>query len=290
MYYPIAPKTRTRTFRTRLTLVLLALTLLPMLLLLSAAEPVLSATPPPDATARCHDGYYSFSRHRRGTCSGPGGVAEWLGRFVVHEAQPQQPIPPTTTASPQRPSCDAMLWQHVYHPHCLRIIEGCVTITGTVASVAPEADGDLHIRLTLDAGFSRLLNDKNLRDQGGSLVVEPVCVRAVAQADARCLSELPSDDPDSAGRRSQLCDGCACARHPSWLAGASSRDKHYGHAVREAEPIRVFWDFLLIACIGGYLHRPYNDLSLHQQPAGSCGRRKRAPRLSFMVAPQSRLG
>jgi hypothetical protein len=34
--------------------------------------------PPPDATALCRDGTYSFSRHRSGTCSHHGGVAEWL--------------------------------------------------------------------------------------------------------------------------------------------------------------------------------------------------------------------
>jgi hypothetical protein len=33
---------------------------------------------PEGATARCRDGTYSFSRHRRGTCSGHGGVAAWL--------------------------------------------------------------------------------------------------------------------------------------------------------------------------------------------------------------------
>ncbi|HZT90345.1 MAG TPA: DUF3761 domain-containing protein [Stellaceae bacterium] len=31
--------------------------------------------PPPGATARCRDGTYSFSEHRRGTCSRHGGVA-----------------------------------------------------------------------------------------------------------------------------------------------------------------------------------------------------------------------
>ena len=30
------------------------------------------------ATARCKDGTYSHSQHRSGTCSGHGGVAEWL--------------------------------------------------------------------------------------------------------------------------------------------------------------------------------------------------------------------
>ena len=33
---------------------------------------------PVNATALCKDGTYSFSRSRRGTCSGHGGVARWL--------------------------------------------------------------------------------------------------------------------------------------------------------------------------------------------------------------------
>lgn len=35
-------------------------------------------SPPAGATALCRDGTYSFSRSRRGTCSGHGGVARWL--------------------------------------------------------------------------------------------------------------------------------------------------------------------------------------------------------------------
>lgn len=34
--------------------------------------------PPGSATAQCRDGIYSTSRTARGTCSGHGGVAEWL--------------------------------------------------------------------------------------------------------------------------------------------------------------------------------------------------------------------
>ncbi|MBV8949736.1 MAG: DUF3761 domain-containing protein [Actinobacteria bacterium] len=33
---------------------------------------------PSGATAKCSDGTYSFSQHRSGTCSGHGGVAQWL--------------------------------------------------------------------------------------------------------------------------------------------------------------------------------------------------------------------
>jgi hypothetical protein len=33
---------------------------------------------PAGATAKCADGAYSFSQHRQGTCSGHGGVGQWL--------------------------------------------------------------------------------------------------------------------------------------------------------------------------------------------------------------------
>lgn len=41
-------------------------------------QPQQAASAPPGATARCADGNYSFSQHRKGTCSGHGGVAQWL--------------------------------------------------------------------------------------------------------------------------------------------------------------------------------------------------------------------
>jgi hypothetical protein len=41
-------------------------------------RPQQAAAAPAGATARCSDGEYSFSQHRRGTCSGHGGVAQWL--------------------------------------------------------------------------------------------------------------------------------------------------------------------------------------------------------------------
>lgn len=33
---------------------------------------------PAGASAKCRDGSYSFSQHRRGTCSHHGGVNDWL--------------------------------------------------------------------------------------------------------------------------------------------------------------------------------------------------------------------
>ena len=41
-------------------------------------RPVRANRTPVGASARCRDGTYSFSEHRRGTCSHHGGVAQWL--------------------------------------------------------------------------------------------------------------------------------------------------------------------------------------------------------------------
>jgi hypothetical protein len=40
--------------------------------------PVEAPSAPAGATAHCKDGTWSFSQHRSGTCSGHGGVADWL--------------------------------------------------------------------------------------------------------------------------------------------------------------------------------------------------------------------
>ncbi len=44
----------------------------------SIQSPTKYNSPPPGASAQCADGTYSFSTHRRGTCSHHGGVARWL--------------------------------------------------------------------------------------------------------------------------------------------------------------------------------------------------------------------
>lgn len=95
---------------------------------------------------------------------------------------------PTTplTAAPSGTSgdCDPSLWDHVYNPARLQVIEQCKTVSGVVDVVNTEADGDIHIRLTQDPQFKDLLNDKNISEQHGDLVLEPVCQRRVTQKDA----------------------------------------------------------------------------------------------------------
>lgn len=41
-------------------------------------RPVHARRAPPDATAQCRDGTFSFSEHHQGTCSHHGGVETWL--------------------------------------------------------------------------------------------------------------------------------------------------------------------------------------------------------------------
>jgi hypothetical protein len=79
-------------------------------------------------------------------------------------------------------ACDGTLWDHVYHAQRLWVMEACKTVEGTIVALRKEADGDLHIRLDVDD--KTLLNERNYSGQHGDLVIEPVCVKDVTQADA----------------------------------------------------------------------------------------------------------
>lgn len=80
--------------------------------------------------------------------------------------------------------CDNSLWQHVYHPARLQVVEKCIEVTGTIYHRKKEADGDDHIQVKLDPPFDKLLNARNISIQASCLVVEPVCEGLVTQADA----------------------------------------------------------------------------------------------------------
>jgi hypothetical protein len=93
-------------------------------------------------------------------------------------------LAPSIATAPSTTGCDQSLWNHVYNPSRLQIINPCITVTGTIDKITPEADGDEHIRLKLDPQFSNLINSANIQGQDGDLLVEPICVRAVTQPDA----------------------------------------------------------------------------------------------------------
>ncbi len=109
-----------------------------------------------------------------------GGCLYLIYRFS-HSAQvPGHQESPQSTAT----QCDQGLWQFVYDPGRLRVINPCISVTGTVDEVRKEADGDVHIRFHLDQEFESLLDDKNISRQQGDLVLEPICRGKVRQADA----------------------------------------------------------------------------------------------------------
>ncbi len=80
--------------------------------------------------------------------------------------------------------CDQTLWQYVYNPTRLQVLDPCISVTGSVEDVRKEADGDIHILFRLDPQFESLLNEKNVSRQHGDLVLEPICQGNVRQADA----------------------------------------------------------------------------------------------------------
>ena len=80
--------------------------------------------------------------------------------------------------------CDETLWEHVYHPQRLAIVEKCIAVTGIIHHVKKEPDGDEHIQLQLDSQFEGLLNGRNRTAQADCLILEPICQNPVTQADA----------------------------------------------------------------------------------------------------------
>lgn len=73
---------------------------------------------------------------------------------------------------------------HVYNPGRLKLLSPCVTVNGVVDIVRPEKDGDYHVLLHLDPGQDKYVNETNVKEQGGDLVVEPVCLKAPTQPDS----------------------------------------------------------------------------------------------------------
>jgi len=103
------------------------------------------------------------------------------------EADPNASTPTTTTSLPPAPSSPVTCGDpkaHVYSPDRLQLLAPCVTVTGTVAVIRSERDGDLHVLLGLDSGQEKYINAKNVSSENGDLVLEPVCVRPPTQPDA----------------------------------------------------------------------------------------------------------
>ena len=73
---------------------------------------------------------------------------------------------------------------HVYHAYRLKLIAACRTVSGTIAAIRSEADGDYHVLLALDPQYSSMLQPANTSGEHGDLVLEPICQHSISQADA----------------------------------------------------------------------------------------------------------
>ena len=138
---------------------------------------------------RCPNGYH---RSPDGDCervsndNGDGtGTTTTTTEHKTNDNNNSKPLASgTATTTTTTNSCDQSLWNHVYNPARLQVIDSCKTVTGTIESIRTEADGDFHIRLKLDSQFSNLINSANIKGQHGDMVVEPICINPVTQADA----------------------------------------------------------------------------------------------------------
>jgi hypothetical protein len=83
--------------------------------------------------------------------------------------------------------------RYVYHPARLQVLAACIRVTGTVAFIREEADGDLHIGLALDTAFEHLVVATNQGAEQGDLVIEPVCELRVTQTDAIAICATDRD-------------------------------------------------------------------------------------------------
>ncbi len=114
--------------------------------------------------------------------SGPGGNAARRAPTttepVAHgtASTPAAGVPATagTTTTPGDGCRGGDPLANVYHPYRLHVEDPCLTVTGTVAYVRNEPDGDVHVDLSLPASEAHLLDAANVAHQDGQLVTEIV--------------------------------------------------------------------------------------------------------------------
>lgn len=149
------------------------------------------AVVPHTGLPRCPNG---FHRSPSGDCERvrPSSSEDDISSGPTNNDQTDNSVPDLSSPSPASSSsaptssdqCDQSLWDHVYNPSRLQVVDYCRSVSGTIESIRTERDGDFHIRVKLDPEFSDLINSANINGQFGDLVVEPICVNKVTQPSA----------------------------------------------------------------------------------------------------------
>ncbi len=80
-----------------------------------------------------------------------------------------------TNTPTDQSQCDTTLWDHVYHPQRLNILELCTQVSGIIKAIAPQPNGDYQIRLALDPNYKFMINQANVDQQKGHMVLETIC-------------------------------------------------------------------------------------------------------------------
>jgi uncharacterized protein YgiM (DUF1202 family) len=126
----------------------------------------------------------------------------WVWSKFITASAKSTPAAAKAPSNPSEATCEASLWDHVYHSQRLIVNQQCTAVTGTIVDatagkksdgVRHEADGDTHGWLQVDSGFENLLNAGNMSDEGGNLVFEIVCRFPVTQADAKAACQSYTD-------------------------------------------------------------------------------------------------
>jgi len=92
------------------------------------------------------------------------------------------PTSSASSASAETAQCTASLWSHVYDPGRLKVVGECRTVTGVITDHHQNEDGDIDVRLALDAPYADLVNGGNKASLNGHLQTEAIC-QAPIQAD-----------------------------------------------------------------------------------------------------------
>ena len=76
------------------------------------------------------------------------------------------------SSTPGAVDCPGNALMGVYHPYRLHVLATCQWYMGTVVAVRPEDDGDHHIDVAPDPGYSKFLNDGDRAHQQDGLLIE----------------------------------------------------------------------------------------------------------------------
>ena len=129
------------------------------------------------------------------------------------------------------PGCDPHMWDRVYSPGRLRVINRCIAATGVIAESNADEDGDQHMLLKLDPGQDQLLNKRNRKKKEGALVTEIVCVNPTTQKKPKkaCAGYKNSVPVPAVGSHVKITGSYVIDTHNGWAEI---------HPVSLVEPIR----------------------------------------------------